>query len=70
MQGDDPVCDRVLIHDDDGTRDLTFDQFLAIPLSMRIRYVIERRAQFFAEGDEVESHVALSRLRKAAAVAG
>lgn len=62
------LCDRVVVrYDDHDVRDMTFDEFMTIPLSTRIRYVIERRARFFADGVEIGSNEALSRLRKSRA---
>lgn len=69
LEANEPLCDQVTVHfDGDQKRDMSFEEFLTVPLSTRIRYVIERRARFFAQGSEIDSHAALSRLRKARAV--
>jgi hypothetical protein len=59
--------DRVVIRDDQGRRELTKEQFLSLPLSQRIRCVIERTATFYNGVAEVDRHRALNGLRRAEA---
>lgn len=59
--------DRVEIDDETGHRELTKADFLLLPLSQRIRCVIERTARFFDGTREVDRHAALNGLRRAQA---
>jgi hypothetical protein len=62
----DLVLDRVIISGPDR-RDLSVAEFFRLPLSLRIRCVIERTATFYARGREVDRHEALAALRLQAA---
>lgn len=59
--------DRVVIADDSGTRDLTPEQFFALPLAQRIQFVVEHRASFLAGEERVDSKEALARIRQSRA---
>lgn len=59
--------DRVVIVDDHGQRELTKGEFLGLPLSQRIRCVIERTATFYDGTREVDRHAAINGLRRAQA---
>jgi len=60
--------DRVVIEDARGRRELTKAAFLALPLTERIRCVIERTAKFYDGPNEVDRHEALNGLRRAQAI--
>ena len=58
--------DRVVITDEGaGPRVLNRDEFLRLPLSQRIRCMIQRTASFYAGAREVDRAVALNALRRA-----
>ena len=59
--------DRVFIDDDSGRRELSQGEFLRLPLSQRIRCVIERTATFFDGAREVDRHAAINGLRRSQA---
>jgi hypothetical protein len=56
--------DRVVIFDQEGRRELSQYEFLKLPLSQRIRCVIERTATFYLGIEEVDRHSAINALRK------
>jgi len=58
-----PPFDVVVIDSGGRRRTLSHGEFFALPLSDRIRHVIERSATFFKEGREVDRQAALARLR-------
>jgi hypothetical protein len=65
MTNDTEVCfDRVVILDHEGRRELSHHEFLKLPLSQRIRCVIERTATFYLGVDEVDRHSAINALRR------
>ena len=57
--------DRVVLRVEGDTRELTSEQFLEIPLSARIRLVLERSAEFYRSGESVDWNDALNSLRRA-----
>lgn len=57
------VFDVVVIDAGGRRRTLSPGEFFALPLSDRVRHVIERTATFYKEGREVDRQAALSRLR-------
>ena len=57
--------DRVVITDVSGSRTLSVEGFLALPLSQRIRLVLDRSVTFFNRDREVDRNLALDGLRKA-----
>lgn len=59
--------DRVVIADAAGTRDLTPEQFFALPLAQRIQFVVEHRASFLAGEERVDPKEALARIRQSRA---
>lgn len=59
----DAPFDLVLLETAGLRRRLTPNEFFALPLSERIRHVIERTATFMKDGREVDRQTALSRLR-------
>jgi hypothetical protein len=44
---------------DDGARRLTFDEFMALPLSDRVKLVITARPHFYKDGAEIPRSEAL-----------
>jgi hypothetical protein len=62
--GDVPF-DRVVITEVSGTRTLSVEGFLALPLSQRIRLVLDRSVTFYKKDREVDRNLALDGLRKA-----
>jgi hypothetical protein len=60
-----PLFDRVLIREVAGWKQITLDEFFALPLSRRIRHVIERTVACQLNGAEVDQREALAALRRA-----
>ncbi len=56
--------DVVVVADGDVRRNLSPNEFFALPLAQRIQYVVQKKAAFFAEGREVDSKQALGQMRK------
>lgn len=56
--------DRVALSGSGGSRTLSVADFLALPVSQRIRVVLDRSAVFYHRGSEIDRKVALDRLRK------
>lgn len=54
--------DRVVLTEDEGSRELTLPQFLALPLPLRIRSIVGRRLEFFRQGQPVDRAEALRSL--------
>ncbi|MCC6646930.1 MAG: hypothetical protein IT374_15320 [Polyangiaceae bacterium] len=59
--------DRVVMTDAAGRRELGVEEFLSLPLSVRIRCVLAREAAFFLGAVEVDRKRALDSLRRARA---
>jgi hypothetical protein len=60
-----PVFDRVTVRDDAGAwRTLTAEQFLALPLNLRIQHILARDIQFFRGDERVDRAKALKSLRR------
>jgi serine/threonine-protein kinase len=55
--------DEVLLENDDGERRLSAEAFFELPLSERIRQVIERTVRFLRSGVEVDRQEALAQMR-------
>ena len=55
--------DRVVLSEAGVQRTLSVKEFLALPLSQRIRVVLERKVAFYQDGAEIDRHVALDSLR-------
>jgi hypothetical protein len=62
--GDALNFDRVVLDTGAGVRTLTAAEFLAMPLSDRIRAVLERRAEFYLGTAPVDRAVALASMRR------
>lgn len=60
----DLLFDRVLLKQDGNWVELTVDEFFELPLSHRIRHVIERTVAFKLRGVEVDQREALAALRR------
>lgn len=58
------LFDRVLLLRDGRHEVLTVDEFFALPLSQRIRHVIERTVTFKLGPTEVDHREALAALRR------
>lgn len=56
--------DRVVVSDRDGQRQLTPGEFFALPLSSRIRMVLERTVTFYLGRVEIDRNAALEALRR------
>ena len=61
----DHLFDRVVIKEGGASRTVSLAEFLELPLSTRIRYVLERSARFYSGPREVDRHGALNALRHA-----
>jgi hypothetical protein len=57
--------DRVVVTEVSGSRTLSVEGFLALPLSQRIRLVLDRSVTFYNKDREVDRNLALDGLRKA-----
>ena len=56
--------DVVVVAEGSVSRNLTPQEFFALPLAERIKYVVSQRASFFAAGRPVDSREVLSQMRK------
>ena len=54
--------DLVILQHEAGKRELTLSEFMALPLSERIRHILTRDLAFFSGGIPVERSLALQRL--------
>jgi hypothetical protein len=61
--------DEITIITDQGTRTISVEEFLALPLSERINHVLSGTARFFAKGEELDGKQALAAVRAAKAEA-
>ena len=59
--------DRVALNSDAGIAQLSVEQFCRLPLTERLRAVLERRVEFFCGSERVEPLDALRALRESAA---
>jgi hypothetical protein len=57
---------RVLLKSGQGDRRLTVTEFEAIPLTQRVRAVLEKRVEFYQDQVRVEQNQALRALRERA----
>jgi len=60
---DAPAFDRVVVLDGGQQVELTVSAFLALPLALRVRYVLGGSLQFFRGSTPVDRVKALSQLR-------
>jgi hypothetical protein len=60
----DEAFDRVLLLRNEKWEPVSIDVFFALPLSQRIRHVIERTVAFQLRGSEVDQKEALAALRR------
>ena len=51
--------DTVELTDGDVRKRLTYDEFMAIPLDRRVRWLLTGRPQFFQDGAEISRREAL-----------
>jgi hypothetical protein len=58
------VVDRIVVRLDDQERTLSLDEFLRLPLSQRIRAILDRGVTFYGGGQEIARDVALDVLRR------
>lgn len=56
--------DAVVVADEGGPKNLSPAEFFALPLAHRIKYVVQQKAAFFAEGRAVDSRQVLGVMRK------
>lgn len=56
--------DRVVIRDQGHVRACDVDQFLALPLHLRVRIILQRDIDFFSGEEPVDRGVALKSLRQ------
>jgi hypothetical protein len=61
------IVDTVLLKRGGGWEPIPFEEFFALPLSMRIRHLLENTVRFQCRGVEVDSRDAIDALRKAQA---
>ena len=52
--------DRVELHDGEGPRTLTYEQYMEVPLERRVRWLLSGRPKFFAGSVEIPRRQALS----------
>jgi hypothetical protein len=55
--------DRVILGSDEGQREFSLGEFLALPLHNRIKALLSRNLAFFRGGLEVDRRAALESLR-------
>lgn len=65
----DVIVDEVRIRRLDGWYPTTLASFYRLPLSERIRHVVERTVEFRRAGETVDPHTALAELRRLSAAA-
>ena len=56
--------DRVVVVAMGVRRELSVDEFLALPLHERVRFVLARQLEFFRAGEPVDRRAALDTLRQ------
>ena len=56
--------DVVVLAVSGGERNLSPDEFFALPLAERIEHVVKQRASFFASGQRVDAKTALAQIRR------
>ncbi len=56
--------DAVVVTEGNTSRNLTPEEFFALPLAERIKYVVSQRASFLAGGRTVDAREVLSQMRK------
>jgi hypothetical protein len=56
--------DVVVVADDQGQKNFSPTEFFALPLAQRIKYVVQQKASFFAEGRFVDSREVLGHMRR------
>jgi hypothetical protein len=60
--------DRVVVKETGGSRTFSVERFLALPLSQRVKVILERRVSFYLRDTEVDRNTALNGLRRARAI--
>jgi hypothetical protein len=58
--------DSVVIGAGADRREVSLDEFFAMPLSQRIRAILERSVTFYGAGRELDRNAALDSLRRSA----
>ncbi len=58
------VFDTVFLREPSSWREITIDEFFELPLSERVRHVLERNVAFWRDGVEIDKKEALAVLRK------
>ena len=58
--------DRIVFHEPGRERSLTLDEYLATPLSERVRHVLARTVSFYKDGTAVDRQTALKALMRLA----
>jgi hypothetical protein len=61
------VVDRIAFGAGADRREVSLAEFLALPLSLRIRCILERTVTFYGAGREIDRNLALDSLRRTAA---
>ena len=59
------MFDAVKIRREGAWREISLESFFALPLSERVRHVIQRTVVFLENGQPVDQKTALAELRKA-----
>lgn len=54
--------DTVLLHTEAGVQRLTPEEFVEIPLTVRVRYLLAESLEFYANGKQIPPSEALRRL--------
>ena len=55
--------DRIALEESNGRRELSLEQFLALPLYTRVQLLLENRLAFSLAGQAVRTHDALKELK-------
>jgi hypothetical protein len=62
--GDGAIFDRVVVVTAAGEQTLTAKEFVSLPLTKRVRLLLEARLQFFSGKQQVDAARALNSLRR------
>jgi hypothetical protein len=63
------LFDRIVVVEDSRKQSYTVEQFLKLPLPARVKYLLDRTAEFFNGQTLVERRLALANLREHLAAA-
>jgi len=56
--------DVIVVTEGNARRDLSPEEFFALPLAVRIQHIVQQRAAFYSAGQPVDAKAALAHIRK------